>query len=309
MLDSLRGGSGSFAPVCDIDFDRVTSSEARDYRDFAAQIYDHWQRVDPIVLAAKRFSGETPQVERVALTVRMTPLAEKNYAKLMNFAGAPSLDRMAPIDGNIATIEAVTRGRGPEPIHLYTGVLNTGVAPSVVDDLLGGLRALMNLKFYFGGWPSAGMFSFFGLRDNLPVGPDGFGRAWALLWQRTDGPFVTGSTDPDVLANVTPRFRIVKAERPAQLWLQLGDLNRSELATLINGYGYFRARQITGGDLRFMHRMMSQFGVPAEKAKTTAEDLVGGRLVCALGGEYKLQWERRGGRMVFDCVGQERRAA
>jgi hypothetical protein len=138
------------------------------------------------------------------------------------------------------------------------------------------------------------MFTFFGLRDNLPVGPDGFGRATAFIWQRTLGPFVTGSTDPDVLADVTPQFRIARAERPAQLWLQLGDLNHSNLATLINGFGYFRARQITGGDLRFIQRVSSQLGVPTEKAKAAAEDLIGGRLVCALGGEFKLGQTRGG---------------
>ena len=61
-----------------------------------------------------------------------------------------------------------------------------------------------------------------------------------------------------VLAHVTPQFRIVEASRPAQLWLELGDLNRSELATLINGFGYLRARQITGGNLRFLQRITSQ---------------------------------------------------
>jgi hypothetical protein len=115
-----------------------------------------------------------------------------------------------------------------------------------------------------------------------------------LLWQRTDGPFITGSTDPDVLADVTPRFRIVEAERPAQLWLQLGDLNRSELSALINGYGYYRARQVTGGNLRFLHRLTTQLGVAPQNAQTAAADLLGGQLICALGGEFKLDQPRGG---------------
>jgi hypothetical protein len=294
VIDSIRGRSASFTPVPDVAFDTVTPAEARDYDQFADTLTTRWQRIDPIVVAAKRFAGEDPQVEQVALDVRMTPLAADNYATIMNVAGPPSLDRMAPLRGNMATVEAVTRGRGPEPIHLYAGVLDTGVPFNFADDLLGGLRAMLNLKFYFGGWPSAGMASHFGLRDDLPVDRNGFGRPSALLWQRTDGPFITGSTDPDVLADVTPRFRIVEAERPAQLWVQLGDLNRSELSALINGYGYFRARQITGGNLRFLHRLTTQLGVAPQNGQTAAADLLGGQLTCALGGEFKLDQPRGG---------------
>ncbi|MEX2138286.1 MAG: hypothetical protein WD894_03440 [Pirellulales bacterium] len=308
VVDSVRGRSGSFTPVPDIAFDTVTVAETRDYRQFADTLTARWQRIDPIVVAAKRFAGEAPQFEQVALDVRMTPLAADNYSMLMNFVGPPSIDRLAPLRGNVATVEAVTRGRGPEPVHLYAGALDTGIPFKFADDMLGGLRAMLNLKFYFGGWPSAGMFSFFGLRDDLPVDRNGFGRPSALLWQRTDGPFVTGSTDPDVLADVTPRFRIVEAERPAQFWLQLGDLNRSELATLINGYGYFRARQITGGNLRFMHRLSTQLGVAAQDAQSVAQDLAGGQLVCALGGEFKLD-EPRGGLATWYSTGWDRDAS
>jgi hypothetical protein len=311
VVDSLRGAAGSFTPVPDIAFDAVTPDEARDYRQFADTIFSRWQRFDPMIIAAKRFAGATPQLERVAIDARVTPIAVGNHSRLTQFIGPPVLDRMAPLAANVAGVEAVTRGPGPQPIHLYAGVLDTGAPADFADDLLGGLRALLNIKFYFGGWPSAGMFSFFGLRDDLPVDPNGFGRVSALLWQRSDGPFITGSTDPDVLAQVTPQFQIVEAERPAQLWLQLRDLNRSELAALVNGYGYFRARQITGGDLRFLHRLIAQLGVTPKNAKSVAENLIGGRLVSALGGEYQLTggpggtsqwnssaWDRNASRLI-----------
>jgi hypothetical protein len=294
LIDSLRGGIGSFTPVPDIAFESVTLSEAGDYERLADAMTSRWQRVDPIVVAAKRFAGDSPRLEQVAIDARMTPLAAKNYAMLMNFVGAPSHERMAPPARNVASFEAVTRSRAPEPVHLYGGVRDTGAGIRLGDDVLGSLGALLNLKFYFGGWPSAGMFSFFGLRDDLPVNRDGFGRANILLWQRTQGPFVTASSDPNVLADVTPQFRIVEAERPAQLWLSLGDLNRSELAELINGYGYFRARQITGGNLHFMHRLTSQLGVAPEQVRDVAQDLAGAELVSALGGTYELDRSRGG---------------
>jgi hypothetical protein len=308
VADSLRGRAGSFSPVPDIEFDSVTAAESQDYRTFATAMSGRWQRIDPIVVAAKRFSGETPQLEQVAITARMTPLAAGNYTMLMNFIGPPAIERMAPVRGNVATMEAVTRGRGAEPVHLYAGVLDTGAAFNLADDVLGSLGALLNLKFYFGGWPSAGFFSFFGLREEVPVGPDGFRRVSILLWQRTVGPFITGSSDPDVLAEVTPRFRIVEAERPAQLWLALGDLNRSELATLVNGFGYFRARQITGGNLRYLHRLTAQLGVAPKDAHAVAEELAGGRLVCALGGEFMLD-QPRGAPATWHSTAWDREAS
>jgi hypothetical protein len=294
ILDSLRGRSGSFTPVPDVAFDAATLAEVRDYEQSVRALPGRWQRIDPIVVAAKRFAGEIPQIERVAIDARMTPLAAKNYELLMKFAGPPSRDRMAPVAGNVVTLEAVGKSRGPEPAHLYAGVRDTSAAFNFADDQLGSLGALLNLKFYFGGWPSAGIFSLLGLRDDLPVDGNGFSRPSGWLWQRTDGPFVTGSSDPDVLADVTPRFRVAEAERPSQLWLQLGDLRRSELAKLINGFGYFRARQVTGGNLHFMHKLSSQLGVPPERAKQAAEDLVGAQLVCALDGQYKLDQPRGG---------------
>jgi hypothetical protein len=308
VVDSIRGRSGSFTPVPDIAFDNVTAAEVRDYRQFADSLTSRWQRIDPIIVAAKRFAADEPQLEQVALHIRMTPLADANYTRLMDFVGPPSIERMAPLRGNIATIEAVTRSRGPEPVHLYAGVLDTGIPFNFADDLLGGLRALLNLKFYFGGWPSAGMFSYFGLRDDLRVDRNGFGRPTLLLWQRTDGPFITGSPDPDVLADVTPRFRIVEAERPAQLWAEVGDLNQSQLATLINGYGYFRARQVTGGNLRFLHRLTTQLGVAPPQAATIAEDLLGAQLVCALGGEFKFD-ERPGAPSTWYSTAWDRNAS
>jgi hypothetical protein len=308
VADSLRGRTGSFSPVPDIQFDSVSAAESRDYREFTQAMSERWQRIDPIVVAAKRFAGETPQLEQVAITARMTPLAAGNYATLMNFIGPPTVERMAPVRGNVATIEAVTRNRGPEPVHLYAGVLDAGAPVNLADDVLGSLGALLNLKFYFGGWPNAGFFSWFGIRNDAPVGPDGFRRVNALLWQRTSVPFVTGSSDPNVLADVTPQFRIVEAERPAQLWLALGDLNRSELAMLVNGFGYFRARQITGGNLRYLHRLTAQLGVAPKEAQSVAEELAGGRLVCALGGEFKLD-QPRGGPATWHSTAWDRDAS
>ncbi len=97
-----------------------------------------------------------------------------------------------------------------------------------------------------------------------------------------------------MLADITSRFELVRAERPAQLWVDISDVGASELSELINGFGYFRARQVTGGNLHFLQRMQSQLGVPSDQSLCAAEDLLNARLVCALGGEFKLVLKTEG---------------
>ncbi len=288
-IDSLRGAEGFFTPVPDVAFDSATPAEVQSYEEFAGLIRGRWQRLDPVMVAVKRYAGEQPGLEHVVLDARVAPFAAQNYKTIMNYVGPPSTDHVAPLAGNLGWFEAVLRSRAPEPTHVYAGIRNVGVPWEIpLGEALGSLGVLLRIKYYFGGWPSAGPMQFFGIRDDLPVDPQGFGRARLGLWQRTLGPFVTGSPDFDVLADITSRFELVRAERPAQLWVDISDVGASELSELINGFGYFRARQVTGGNLHFLQRIQSQLGVPSDQSLRSAEELLNARLVCALGGEFKL---------------------
>jgi hypothetical protein len=294
-FDSLRGAEGFFTPVPDVAFDSVTPAEARSYEEFKQLIGGRWERLDPVMVAVKRYAGDQPGLEHVVLDARVAPFAAGNFKTIMNHVGPPSGEHVAPLAGNLAWFEAVLRSRAPEPTHVYAGIRNIGVPWEIpLGEALGSLGVLFRIKYYFGGWPGAGPMQFFGIRDDLPVDPQGFGRARLGLWQRTLGPFVTGSPDFDVLADITSRLELVLAERPAQLWVDVGDVGASELSELINGIGYFRARQVTGGNIHFLQRMTSQLGVPPDLALRAAEDLLDARMVCALGGEFKLEATRGG---------------
>jgi hypothetical protein len=293
--NSLRGAEGFFTPVPDVAFDSVTPAEARSYEEFAQLIAGRWQRLDPVMVAVKRYAGEQPGLEHVVLDARVAPFAAQNYKTIMNYVGQPSSEHVAPLAGNLAWFEAVLRSQAPEPTHVYAGIRNIGVPWEIpLGEALGSLGVLFRIKYYFGGWPGAGPMQFFGIRDDLPVDPQGFGRARLGLWQRTLGPFVTGSPDFEVLADITSRLEIVRAERPAQLWVDVADVGASELSELINGIGYFRARQVTGGNVHFLQRMTTQLGVSPDRALVAAEDLLNARLICALGGEFKLEGPRGG---------------
>lgn len=308
MRDSVRGEEGFFTPIADISFDKVTAAEAREYRRFVTLAQSEWGQLDPIVLSAKRYAGPGENREYVSLDVLVAPFAAENYRRLTRYAGPPSEDRMAPIRGNVVTAEGVTLGERGEVVHVYGGVVDTDLRFEFGEGLLGSLRTMLNLKYYYGGWPSVGPLVWMGLRDNLPTDPEGFARASSRLWQRFNGPFITGSTDPRVLELVTPQFRIVPADRPAQLWLEVGDIVQSDLIKLANGFGYFRARQVTAGNLQFLHRLTAQLGVPPDQARQVAERLVHAKLVCALGGDLELV-RNEAGRPVWRSTAWDRTAS
>ncbi|MDZ4821206.1 MAG: hypothetical protein SGJ20_19775 [Planctomycetota bacterium] len=295
LVDSQRGPIGTFMPISDMPVTKITRSELEDYRQFEQLYVDQLQQLDPMFFAVKRYAGGAPDIERVVLDASVSPMADKHVAKLSEYLGPATTERMAPIVGNLITLEAFSKYQTVEPTHLYFGLQNIPSRFAFDDGALALLGALQSLKYYYGGWPSAGPLQRMGIRDDLPVNADGFGRATVSLYQRTLPPFITGSTDFDLLANVTSQMRIVPARRPGQLWLNVGDLLHSDLAKLINTYGYFRARQITGGNLHFLHSLTSQLGVPADQALNTADEVLEGRLLCPLGGELKL--ERRPGEL------------
>lgn len=288
IADSLRGAQGSFTPIADVSFDRITNMELQDYRQFENLYAGQLQQLDPIFVAVKRYAGSQQDSERIVLDVSVSPIAQKHFAMLTDVLGPPTTQRMAPIPGNLISLEAHSKYQSVDPTHLFFGLQNIPTAFAGGDGLLSMLATFQNLKIYFGGWPSVGPLRAFGLRDDLPTNADGFARASASLYQRYSGPFITGSGDIDLLANVTSQMRVVEARRPGQLWLNVGDIGNSDLRKLVNTYGYFRARQITGGNLHLLHTLSSQLGVPADQSMNIAEDLLEAQLQCALNGELKL---------------------
>jgi hypothetical protein len=81
---------------------------------------------------------------------------------------------------------------------------------------------------------------------------------------------------------------MVEAERPAQARLIIDDLSDKQVATAVSGLGYMRARNTSASGARFMNSLVTQLHVPPEEARELAEQLVGGKFDCPLGGDYAL---------------------
>lgn len=58
------------------------------------------------------------------------------------------------------------------------------------------------------------------------------------------------------------------------------------MTALLNNLGYMRTRETSLGNLRLMSDLAQQLHVPPKDCREAAEELLGAKLVCPLGGQY-----------------------
>jgi hypothetical protein len=109
------------------------------------------------------------------------------------------------------------------------------------------------------------------------------------------------------LADVTPELRVVEAETEAQLRVHVGDLSESKVRPWVTGLYYQRGLAASSGYARLLHQLNQQLHVPMAQAKDVAEDLLDGRLLCPLGGEYQLVEHLEGGARTWQSTAWARR--
>ncbi len=161
--------------------------------------------------------------------------------------------------------------------------------PAAAAPILGG-GGTNGVRLYFGAWPVPGLLQSLGLAGpGIPTDAEGYGQSKGGFWSRQVGDFTVASRQRDVLADVTSDLRTIDAPRPAQAWLHVGDVSDSKLVRLANTVGYLRARHVASGNAHFLHSLVTQLGVPSDKAREVAERLLNARLVSPVGGGYELQ--------------------
>ncbi|MGC4005438.1 MAG: hypothetical protein QM811_20880 [Pirellulales bacterium] len=147
---------------------------------------------------------------------------------------------------------------------------------------------------YAAAWPTPGLLGLLGAVQAPLYADDGFaqipggGLVGQDLWQRNRGTLSVVSWDRNTLADVAARFPVGQAERPAQLRLHIADVQAGQMRDFANALGFFRARQVSAGNIHFLSLLTNQLGVKAEDARKVAEDLIQGKLVDPLGGDYEL---------------------
>ncbi len=294
VLDSRRGARGSFLPIPDVPLEGVTSAEQTDYERRASYYEQSWQQLDPLMVGIKRFALNEDRLERIVVDARVSPLHEEKYRWLTSLLGPPIEQRMSVPAGSIVSAQMSVRGGLLFP-HIPPHILFVGVQDMVpASDLKPEgffeiLRLLQTTPGYLGAWPKPGFL------DMLPLGlgggpPDtlGYSRLLLGLWRRQWDAFSTLSFDYRVLSDVTPQLRVEPSEGEAQVFIDVGDLSTAEFSTWVTAMNYARARQATLGNLNFLHAMSQQFRIARQDVLGATEDLIDARLICSLGGEYRI---------------------
>lgn len=302
-LDSLRGARGTFAPIPDIEIAGITADEAR-RSVLQAQYYArHWKQMDPLMVGIRRYKKNDAGLERIVVDAHISPFEETKYGWLTSMLGPTTTTRISAAEDDVITVQAFLSGGGlfdlsAPPHHMFLGVQDHVPLEALKPtSLLKTLQLLKATPGYLGAWPKTGFL------DRLPLGlgggePDAFGYSKLLLglWRRQslDG-FSVLSFDPGVLAKVTPQLAVEEVDDEAQVRIHVGDLARTKVSGLVSTLYYEQARKTSQGNARFMQSLVQQLHVPIEDAYGTAENLLDAKLVCTLGGEYRIARGRGGG--------------
>jgi hypothetical protein len=139
---------------------------------------------------------------------------------------------------------------------------------------------------YVGAWPKPGILRLF-MGDALAQGEQPVPGAQST-WQAKRDDFLLISFKPDLVREVLPQLQMVPVENPAQLWIDVADLNDKQLAATVNAFGYMRARETSVAASRLMNTLANQLNIPRAECLTVAQTLMDGKFVCPLGGEYEL---------------------
>jgi hypothetical protein len=278
-------------PIADMPVEAMTRSEAARHAEFERDIQNDVGRIVPISLALKRQqSAANPQWDRITADVRIAPYSQTRLAPLARFLGPSASVRVAPIVGDVASIEFIVDALG-QPVHLFGG-LRDFRTPLVVrqGEVQADAPTSEFIRAYVGGFPRPHLLDRFLGRPRGPYDDHGITRTDGLfdLWLRRADDFFLFSFKRDVLMEVGPQLAMVEAEHPAQIRLHIDDLSDKQVATAVDGIGYMQARATSASGARFMNSLTTQLHVPPGQAREIAEDLVDGKFKCPLGGEYEL---------------------
>ncbi|MCA9133673.1 MAG: hypothetical protein KDA45_10980, partial [Planctomycetales bacterium] len=295
-IDSLRGGRGSFLPIADVELQGVSVAEAQEYEKIANFYRTQWGRMDPMLVGLRRFRGEDPRAEQVALEAYVAPFEPDKYGWIARQLGPPTpVELQLPAD-DAASLQLHLKGANvlgivSQDYHLFAGVKD--MFPPDAEDTKGLIKTLQALRAtpgYLGAWPMPGII------EQLPLGlglarPDyaGFSRMIGGLWRWTNGSFSLLSFDRSIIENAIPQLQPLAAPDLAQARLRVADLTGSQLSSWINRKWYERGWRASHGNARLLDAMHQQLKVPGEECLDVAQRLFDVRLQCPVGGQYQFQ--------------------
>ncbi|MCL2347911.1 MAG: hypothetical protein FWC50_06560 [Planctomycetaceae bacterium] len=304
IRDSLRGYRGSFVPIADLLPIRVTTAEYIAYQKMCRQFFDQWGNLDPVVVSIMRRPVDSPErksegkTEHIVIDARMAPLSKKNSESLRRKIGQPMLQKMTPVQGNIASFELALADQ------FFFGALQNDMPPRKPGEQVRPLERIvsgivlqdsqMMLSELLAGYlgylgrpgPLLNMWNMvFPPRDDA----SGYSKSIDGTWRRHFGEYTLYSRQLAILDAIAPQLGFMPAEYAAQLRLQAGNPVSTRIAPVLNSFGYARTRDTIRGNVRLLNDLQMQFHVSGPHCKDVAEQILGAELVCPLGGAYQFQ--------------------
>ena len=291
VLDSLRGARGVFLPIADVEIEAVTADEARWYQRIAQQYTERFPQLDPIMVGVRRdMLQQTPAVERLSVHAEISPFRPEKYGWMAEQLGPPTKMAIQFAPDDIAAVQAhVTLDRLGAPTHLFAAIKDSNPPdPDAIDGLWDSYQALQSVPGYLGAWPQPGALDRLplGLGRGQPVGPN-LNRLIGGVYRYTGGGFSILSFYPDLLRASLSHLAAIDVEDSAQIRAHVGNLVGSRLEDWVNAQLYDRAAETSVAGANFLSMMTRQLHVAPEDAQQVAEQILGGRLQCSLGGEYQ----------------------
>ncbi|MEM8667175.1 MAG: hypothetical protein AAGG48_06645 [Planctomycetota bacterium] len=290
VIDTLRGGRGTFLPIADCPVDAVTPEESEWYARIAEQYTNRFPTIDPIMVGIQReVVSEEPFIERVNVHAEVAPWDPGKYGMIADQLGPPTPVAMQFAADDIIALQAhVASEELGSPTHLFAAIKdNTLPEPEDFKGIINIYQSLRQLPGYLGAWPQPGALDRLplGLGVGQPIG-QGMSRLLGGLYRYTDGQFSVLSFQQEVLQATLPQLAAVDATDSAQVRFRANDLRGSQIEGWVNAQLYKRSRESSMAGANFLGLISRQFKVPPRQAMDRASEVLGARLQCPLGGDY-----------------------
>jgi len=294
FVDSLRGGRGTFLPICDVEFSEVTREEADWYQRIAATYSGRFENFDPVMVGVQRQIADGESVkQKITIHAEVAPWDPGKYGELTKQLGPPTRTEMLFAPDDIVTVQAnvASDWLGP-PTHLFAAIKDT--IPPDPSRFSGVLRTYFSLKQipgYLGAWPQPGALDRLplGLGRGRQIGP-GMTKLVGGLYRYNDGEFSVVSFHPEVLKSSLSHLAATDSDSSAQLRVQIGDLGGSQLKYWVNQQLYQRASESSLAGANYLDLLSRSMPIKPENAPAVAEEILDAKIQCALGGEYQTSY-------------------
>ena len=297
LIDSLRGGHGRFVPIPDIDVKGITKSEQAAYETFRQQYRLLWTRMDPVAVAIHR-TGVGAEREHVSFDFYISPYVQRWFGRALPFLGKPEAKRMTRHPRDLMGLEVLISAHlarmgditAPSNDYRVFAALRDFDQEFIIKD--GQVRYPTQLSeeaWYLGSTPPLHILNDVDTTPDIDGYFESTGSVFPFKkhsWGRLFNDIRVRATTRELLEGVTPRMRVVDAERPAQIRLWVNQLRGTKYESIVIAEAHLEARRSSGQVAVMLDRLSEQLGVVPKESQVTADSLLNGTLFCPLTGAF-----------------------